>query len=269
MRLNRLDLTRFGMFTDYSIDFGDRPEGRCDLHLIYGPNEAGKSTALAAYLDLIYGIKQTRYNFRHPDATMRIGGLITIGGRVQEFVRIKRPANSLLDVHGQPLADATILSELGGIDRDAYSSMFSLDDDTLEQGGRDILESRGDLGQLLFSASSGLAELSRRLIDVKSQTEGFYKFRAHRTELAQLKERLVGLKADREAIDTQASKYVELNETRNRYAQQYEEEHALPDKAPRHSGPTRAACHGAGGPGGMGRQAAGAAQRTAHTQGPH
>jgi len=41
MRLNRLDLTRFGIFTDYSIDFGAQHERQCDLHVVYGPNEAG------------------------------------------------------------------------------------------------------------------------------------------------------------------------------------------------------------------------------------
>ena len=41
--------------------------------------------------------------------------------------------------------------------------MFSLDDETLENGGESILASKGDLGQLLFSASAGLADLSRNL----------------------------------------------------------------------------------------------------------
>lgn len=38
MRLRRLDLTRYGKFTDCSIDFGERCEGQPDLHVIYGPN---------------------------------------------------------------------------------------------------------------------------------------------------------------------------------------------------------------------------------------
>ncbi len=47
MRLRRLDLTRYGKFTDASIEFGERIAGQPDLHILYGPNEAGKSTALA------------------------------------------------------------------------------------------------------------------------------------------------------------------------------------------------------------------------------
>lgn len=55
MRLKRLDLTRYGNFTGRSIDFGEKPQGQPDLHIVYGPNEAGKSTALAAFLDLLFG----------------------------------------------------------------------------------------------------------------------------------------------------------------------------------------------------------------------
>ena len=53
MRLRRLDLVRYGKFTDRSLDFGRRPERGPDLHLVYGPNEAGKSTSISAWLDLL------------------------------------------------------------------------------------------------------------------------------------------------------------------------------------------------------------------------
>ena len=57
MRLNRLDLTRYGKFTDQNINLGERKAGEPDFHIVYGPNEAGKSTALAAFLDLLFGIE--------------------------------------------------------------------------------------------------------------------------------------------------------------------------------------------------------------------
>ena len=75
MRINRLDLTRYGIFSDYSIDFRERKDGAPDLHVIYGLNETGKSTALAAFLDLLFGIEtRSPYNFLHPYQTMRVGG---------------------------------------------------------------------------------------------------------------------------------------------------------------------------------------------------
>ena len=94
MRLKCLDLTRYGKFTDHRIEFGEQVEGQPDLHIVYGPNEAGKSTALAGFLDLIFGIEtRSRFNFIHPYPTMRIGGTLELAGGPQELVRIKRPQN--------------------------------------------------------------------------------------------------------------------------------------------------------------------------------
>lgn len=170
MRLRRLDLTRYGKFTDRSIDFGERTEGQPDLHIIYGPNEAGKSTAFAAFLDLLFGIgSQSPFDFIHPYPTMRIGAALDFAGDTREFARIKRPQNSLLDGDDRTLPEAAIRAELGGIERDAYRTMFSLDDETLEKGGESILASRGDLGQLLFSASAGLSHLSDKLVGLKGK----------------------------------------------------------------------------------------------------
>ena len=49
MRLDRLALTRYGIFSDRVIDFGEPVQGEPDLHVVYGPNESGKSTALAGF----------------------------------------------------------------------------------------------------------------------------------------------------------------------------------------------------------------------------
>lgn len=74
MRIRRLDLTRFGKFTDYVIDFGSRSNNGPDIHVVYGPNESAKSTTLAAVLDLLFGIEtRSSYGFLHPYPTMRLG----------------------------------------------------------------------------------------------------------------------------------------------------------------------------------------------------
>ena len=140
MRLRRLDLTRYGKFTDRRIDFGPAEPGRPDLHIVYGPNEAGKSTAFSGFLDLLFGIEtRSRYNFVHPYAAMQIGGALDLSGGCQELVRVKRPQASLFDEAKRPVAEALIGGELGGIDRAGYRTMFSLDDETLEAGGDSIL----------------------------------------------------------------------------------------------------------------------------------
>ncbi|TIM22121.1 MAG: hypothetical protein E5Y74_11210, partial [Mesorhizobium sp.] len=222
MRLRRLDLIRYGKFTDRSIDFGPKPESGPDLHIVFGLNEAGKSTALSAYLDLLFGIEErSRYNFLHEYSAMRIGGVLELAGSEHTFTRTKQRSNSLLNATGQPVSEVAITAHLAGLSRDAYTTMFSLDDETLEAGGKAILESRGDLGKLLFTASAGLGNASDTLNALEAEADALYRKQAHGTELALLKKRLVDVKSRRDAIDTLASTYEGLEAERLDAAQQY------------------------------------------------
>ncbi|TYR33525.1 AAA family ATPase [Mesorhizobium microcysteis] len=208
MRLRQLDLTRYGKFTDYSIDFGEHVAGTPDLHIIYGLNEAGKSTALSGYLDLLFGIEErTRYGFLHQGKAMEIGACLEFDGQAHEFKRVKQRSNSLLDAHGQPVNEAILSVPLAGLTRDAYRMMFSLDDQTLEDGGNAILESKGDLGELLFSASAGLAGISSILETAITEADGIFRKRASSTKIAGLKRQIAELKSQRDDIDVQASAY--------------------------------------------------------------
>lgn len=175
MRIRSLGLKRYGRFTDVAIDFGETTAGAPDLHIVYGPNESGKSTAVSAFLDLLFGIlPQSKFNFLHPYAAMRIDADVEQSGQVRRLSRIKRSQNSLLGDSEQPVPDTALLGNFGGLDRGAYQTMFCLDDETLEAGGESILASRGDLGHLLFSATAGLADLSQRLDTARSEADAFF-----------------------------------------------------------------------------------------------
>lgn len=223
MRLRSLSLARYGKFTDKTIEFGAAVDGMPDLHVVYGPNEAGKSTLLSAFLDLLFGIElQSRYGFLHPYETMRVGGCLDLSDGPRELVRIKKPQPTLRDAAGQPIAQTLLAGELGGLDRAAYRAMFSLDDETLESGGESILASNGEVGQLLFSATAGLAELSRTLLAVRASADGFTRPNARSGELHELKAMLATLKLEREAIDTQAAQYVQMARARDDASGAYE-----------------------------------------------
>lgn len=223
MRLRRLDLTRYGKFTDKAIDFGEKPVSGPDLHIVFGLNEAGKSTALSAYLDLLFGIEErSRYNFLHEYSSMRIGGLLEFEGRALAFSRTKSRSNSLHDAEGRPLSEIAISAHLAGLSRDAYGSMFSLDDETLEAGGKAILESRGDLGKLLFTASAGLGHASDVLAALETEADGLHRKQAQTTEIALLKKRFVELKSRKETIDTLASTFESLEAERAEAQDKYD-----------------------------------------------
>ncbi|GJE13269.1 AAA family ATPase [Methylobacterium longum] len=224
MRLRRLDLIRYGKFTDQVIDFGDKDDAGPDLHIIYGLNEAGKSTAFSAYLDLLFGIeKRTRYGFLHQYNAMEVGAVLDFGGARHEFRRVTQRAGSLRDASGQPVGETVLGGALSGLTRDAYRMMFSLDEQTLEDGGNAILESKGDLGELLFSASAGLVDLSTALAIVATEADRIFRKRASSTEIATLKRRLSDLKGERDKIDTQASAYAGLVADLRRAERAYDE----------------------------------------------
>ncbi|PYE35706.1 uncharacterized protein YhaN [Rhizobium sp. PP-F2F-G38] len=216
MRLSALDLVRYGKFTGKQLDFGTARPGKPDLHLVYGPNEAGKSTLFSAVLDLFFGIEgRSTYNFLHPYPAMRIGATVETGGRSQSLFRVKRQQNTLIDVNDQPLPEGLLANAFGTVDRATYQLMFSLDDDSIEKGGESILRSEGELGSLLFSASSGLPDLTGVMADLKGRTDAFYRPQARKHRLAELKAELDALKDERAAIDVSQREYTALRKTRD------------------------------------------------------
>ncbi|HKL70352.1 ATP-binding protein, partial [Salibaculum sp.] len=174
MRLNRLDLTRYGKFTDLRLSFPPPAPGTPDLHVIYGANEAGKSTLLEGWLDFLFQIPvQSRMAFLHSYQTMQVGAALEIDGRTHDLVRVKKRDASLLDSSGAPMGEALLHGGLRGLDRSSYAAMFSLNRQTLDEGGESILASKGDLGELLFQASAGLTDLAAQLDDLRAESEAF------------------------------------------------------------------------------------------------
>lgn len=157
MRLSRLDLARYGIFTDRSLSF---PKSECDLHLVVGPNEAGKSTIRQALLDLFYGIHpRSPYGFKHGLSEMMVGGVIEDADGHFEFQRFKKTKNPLVNAAGEPFPEGELAKHLGGTDAKFFQRMFALDHPTLVEGGAEILNSAGDVGQMLFQAAAGVAGL--------------------------------------------------------------------------------------------------------------
>lgn len=216
MRLNRLDLTRYGRFTDLSLSFGAGPVHGPDLHVIYGPNEAGKSTLLEGWLDLLFQIPpRSQMAFLHAYGAMQLGAAIEIDGQVHEIVRIKKPSGSLLDTKGVQIGEAPLQAGLRGLDRGSYSAMFSLDGTTLAEGGESILASQGDLGQLLFSASAGLSDLTARLDGLRAEAEEFLSPSGRKGKLLELKTEFDRLGEQIKALDTAAGDYARLARARD------------------------------------------------------
>ncbi|MFZ8899581.1 MAG: AAA family ATPase, partial [Alphaproteobacteria bacterium] len=215
MRVERLNLVRFGKFTDYELEFPSPKNEGSDVHLIYGPNEAGKSTLFAAILDLMFVIPDlSPYGFMHDYSVMRIeGGFLHKKDKI-ELARVKRRHADLVGIDDRPLNHDPLIGMLGGLDRAGYRAMFSLDETSLEAGGRELLQANGDFGRILFSASSGLSDLSHRLKQMDAEADAFYRRSGRQNRLRTLIETLDALKKDQETHDVNATNFDRLIETR-------------------------------------------------------
>ncbi len=164
MRIEQIDLKAFGHFTNRRLRF----DGTSDLHIAYGPNEAGKSTLSRALRGALFGIpERTGDNHLHANPNLRIGLVLAAAdGRRLALMRRKARKNSLVHYDpasgeelGEAVADEILSGWLGGLSEGLYSSMFGLDHDTLVAGGRELAEGKGELGQILFEAGAGLTSI--------------------------------------------------------------------------------------------------------------
>jgi uncharacterized protein YhaN len=172
MRFRRLRLERFGLFTDRELLFD--PAVR--LQLVYGPNEAGKSTALQAIGDLLFGIGvRSTYGFLHGYAGMRIAAEIEArDGSRAWFARRKGQRDTLRDADDAPQPEAALRRFLGPVDRALFESMFGLDCDRLRAGGEEMLQAKGEIGESLFQASAGLGGLIATVEELEAEAAAIF-----------------------------------------------------------------------------------------------
>jgi uncharacterized protein YhaN len=177
MRFEQLSVPAYGPFTAFDLQL---PVDGSDFHLIYGPNEAGKSSLLRAIRDLLYGIhSQTTDNFRHAYKDLRIAGSIAASdGRRLRFQRRKGNKDTLLDADGQALPDDALSAFLGNVDQDFFSSLFGLGADELRQGAEALLQGRGEVGQALFSASLAGTSVHRVLEQLDADARAIFSGRS-------------------------------------------------------------------------------------------
>ncbi|HTQ03318.1 MAG TPA: AAA family ATPase [Polyangiaceae bacterium] len=174
MRILRLDLKAFGPFSGTSLDLsGGAPGG---LHLVYGPNEAGKSSALRAVRDLLYGFEhRTPDAHRHRNEDLRIGGLLEGPDGTIYVQRLKRRKDSLVDEAGAPFDEARLRKLLGGVDRETFTRSFGLDHAELELHGERMLKGEASVGETLFDAGTGGVDVRRLLETLRSEQEKLYR----------------------------------------------------------------------------------------------
>lgn len=174
MRLDVLDLIAYGPFPSRRLDFGR------SFTIAYGPNEAGKSSALRALQDGLFGIhSQTPESFVHPYPILRIGMTLSWNDGRLTFITRKANKQALRAADDSTVVDDSALERiLHGITRDTFATMFGISHEALVRGGRALAEGQGEIGQLLFASAAGLTGLQATLAKLEADAAELYTPRA-------------------------------------------------------------------------------------------
>jgi len=178
MRIQRLDLTAVGPFTDVSLRLDQGEQG---LHLVFGPNEAGKSSSLRALRYLLYGFGHRIWDdFVHSSGNLRVGGVLqNEQGDTLECVRRRGNQNTLRGPDDTTILDEKLLIDmLSGIDEQQFVNRFGIGYEQLVEGGKAITEGKGELGKALFAAASGSADLGEVQRELFQEAEEMFTPRA-------------------------------------------------------------------------------------------
>lgn len=180
MKLRTLFLTAFGPFTGAALDFS----GPANLHLVYGANEAGKSSALRAITDLRYGIPmRSKDDFVHDFKDMLLAGCFEdVAGRSIGLARRKGNKDPLMHADaatgapltGNPVPPEVQLALTGGVGREQFETMYGLNSDCLRQSGQMLVKGEGELGAALFEASTGSASIKALLQTLQADARKFF-----------------------------------------------------------------------------------------------
>jgi uncharacterized protein YhaN len=158
MKFRRVNFRSFGPFEDQLLDLSG-PDG---LHVVFGPNEAGKSSALRGLHAFLFGFPvQSGDDFRFKYNQFRVRALLeNSASETLECIRRKGKKATLLATDDRTeIAESSLAKFLGGLQQHQFDQLFGLDSRRLDEGGREIATGQGDLGEALFAAGAGLAGL--------------------------------------------------------------------------------------------------------------
>lgn len=202
MRIARLNLVRYGHFEGHVLEF---PATDHDIHIVYGDNETGKSTALSALGDLLFGFGHlTDYDFRFDQSKLRVGARLEQDNESFEFQRRKGRGNTIVDDDGAEIADGhrRLGEMLRGADREFFERMFLLDHRRLESGTASLLFSEDAAGEALLATSAGIEGLHEIIQSLQEEADQLWSpNRSKKRAFYQAKDALdAAAKAKREAI---------------------------------------------------------------------
>lgn len=217
MRFKALELRAFGPFTDLTLDFG----AGTGLHIIHGPNEAGKSSALRAIDVLLFGFPHHAPDaFLHRYDDLRVGALLDDAhGNTLGVVRRKGRQKTLRDHDdAEPIDESALTRLFGGATQETFDRLFHLDHPRLVAGGKQMAASESSLGEKLFAGAG--ADPARVLAQLRAEYEALFAPRAQNPVINAAIRQYESLRGELRALQLSAEKWERQQRTVEELRQQ-------------------------------------------------
>ncbi|WNG40227.1 AAA family ATPase [Archangium violaceum] len=229
LRIDVLRVHGFGHFSGYELELGP------GLNLLYGPNEAGKSTLLAFIRGMLFGLeKRGRSESRYEPEAGTFGGELCVSSGVGPLV-VRRVADkrgrapvTVLSPEGHELLPSRLDEALAHVSRELFCEVFAFSLDELSSF--EMLAEEDGVSRALFAA--GLRG-ARRLPEVEKHLEKrageLFKVSGKNPELNQLLRQLEEVRGQLDKLKDRPEKYFEERERLASLGRQQEETAALQD----------------------------------------
>lgn len=171
MRIHGWHVEGFGIFHDFHVD-----NLSAGLVLLYGPNEAGKSTLLAFLRSILFGFPDRRSN--HPQYPPlqggRHGGSVFLAAQdgVYRIERIngRRSAGAIVRPDGSEGAATELQTLLAGADQTLFRSVFAFS--LYELTELESLSSEGVRARIFSAGIAGAGRSAREVVDALDRDAG-------------------------------------------------------------------------------------------------
>lgn len=187
MKIISLRLNPYGPFEDMRLNFEDngKSSSRSSFCIVYGQNESGKTSTLRALRSLFFGIpERTPDSFKFDGTRLRISASIeNTAGEMLSFQRRKGRAKTLLSENGIEISSRELEKFLSGIDESSFNMMFGFSHEDLVRGGKDIVSGKGDIGQSLFAAGTGISGLRKIFDELDGESRDIFKPRSPKSHI--------------------------------------------------------------------------------------
>ena len=173
MKFTKIRFEKIGPFENTTLDFS---KGSPGLHIVYGANEAGKSSALKYIEWFLFGIDpQNNDDFKYEYKEFLIEcTILDLDGKSNLLKRTKTAKNKTLVDMNNTDATPLLATMLGGLASKNFSMQFGISHAQLRSGGRNVLEGKGDLGTMIFEAGAGLGNLLKILKQLEDRAKEIF-----------------------------------------------------------------------------------------------